>query len=77
MSQVRGKNRHTGESFHALQEIRHLHVRVAIVCFLHVAPLAEQDLGIVEEEDGARSLRIVEHDIEILLGLSDLLADNA
>src|SRR5262249_45603168 len=43
---------------------------------LHLRPLAEQRVGLVEEEDGVGGLGLVEDATEVLLRLADVLADD-
>src|SRR6266545_7406847 len=42
----------------------------------HLRALAEQSVSLVEHEDGASCLRLVEDASEILLGLADVLTDD-
>jgi hypothetical protein len=59
-----------------LQEVVDLDVSVAIVAVLDLAALAEEGVGLVEEQDGAALFRGVEKLAQILFGLADILADH-
>ena len=62
---------------HPLQQVADLDVGVAVVAVLDLAPLAEEGVGLVEEEDRAAVLGRVEDPAQVLLGLADVLADHA
>ena len=59
-----------------LQQVRHLDVGVAVVGVLDLGALAEQGVGLVEEEHDVAGAGGVEHLLEVLLGLADVLADH-
>ena len=72
---VRGEYREAAIGLHPLQKVADLDVRVAVVAVLHLAPLAEEGVSLVEEQDGASVLRRVEDLPQVLLCLADVLAD--
>ena len=72
--QVRRQDRQAAVRFHALQQIAHLDVGVAIVAVAHLAAFAEERIGLVEEQDRAAVLRGVEHPAQVLFGFADVLA---
>jgi len=43
---------------------------------LHLGALAEDGVGLVEEEDGVAALRFVEDALQVLLCLADVFADD-
>jgi hypothetical protein len=57
------------------QEADHL-VRVAVVRVVDLVALAEQGVGLVEEEDRAARLGGVEQPTQVLLRLADVLGDD-
>src|SRR4030095_10762245 len=59
---------------HPLEEVADLDVGVAIVAVLDLAALAENRVGLVEEQDRAADLRCVEDSPQVLLRLADVLA---
>ena len=50
---------------------------VAVVRVLDLAALAEQRVGLVDEQHRAALRRVAEHRVEVLLGLADVLAHDA
>ena len=62
--------------FHALQQVAHLDVGEAVVAVTHLAALAEQRVGLVEEQHGAALFRRVEDAAQVLLGFADVLVDH-
>ena len=70
------EDRQAAIGLHALQQVVDLDVGVAVVAVLHLAALAEQRVGLVEEQDRAAVLGRVEQAAQILLGLADVLADD-
>jgi hypothetical protein len=56
---VRGQNDRAFELFEAVQQIGCLQVGVSVVGVLDLRPLAEEGVGIVEEQDGVRAPRRV------------------
>src|SRR5437870_4799051 len=60
---------------HALQQIADLDVRVAIVAIFHFAALAEEGIGLVKQQNHATLFSGVEDSAQVLLGLTDVLAD--
>jgi len=58
---------------HALQQVAHLDVRVAIVAVLHFAALPEQRIRFIEEKNGAARPRSIENAREVLLRFADVL----
>jgi hypothetical protein len=61
-------------SFDALQQVADLDVGVAVVAVAHLAALAEERIGFVEEQQDAAFFRGVEDLLQVLLGLADVLA---
>ena len=61
---------------HALQQVVDLDVGVAVVAVFDLAALAEQGVGLVEEQDGAAIFGGVEEPAQILLGFADVFADD-
>jgi hypothetical protein len=76
LAQVGGEDRDAVEGLDALQQVGDLLVGVAVVGVLALAALAEQGVGLVEEQDPAALLGPVEHAGEVLLGLADVLRDD-
>src|SRR5439155_14002746 len=62
---------------HSLKEVVDLDIRVAVVAVAHLGATAEESIGLVEEEDRAASFSGVKNAPEVLLGLADVLADDA
>ena len=59
------------------KQVAHLDIGVAVVAVLDLAALAEERIGLVEEEHGAARLGRVEDGAQILLGLADVLRHDA
>ena len=74
LAQVRGEDHDPGVLLDPLQEVVDLHVRPAVLRILDRAALAEEGVGLIEEEDGVRILGLGEDPIEVLLGLAYPLA---
>src|SRR5690606_41954455 len=72
----RSSDLEAGERLDALQEIGDLLVRVAIVRVAHLRALAEERVGLVEEEQPILVLGAGEHAREVLLGFADELRDD-
>ena len=72
---VRREDRQAAVGLHALQQVADLDVRVAVVAVLDLGALAEQRVGLVEEQHRAARLGGVEDAPQVLLGLADVLAD--
>ena len=70
------QDRQAAVRLHALQQVADLDVGVAVVAVLDLAALAEQRVGLVEEQDRAALLRRVEDPPQVLLRLADVLADD-
>src|SRR5206468_5853939 len=60
----------------SLEEVVHLEVGVAVVRVLDLGALTEERVRLVEEQDGAAPLRLVERGREVLLRLADVLGDH-
>ena len=75
--QVGRQDRQAAIGLHPLQQIADLDIGVAVVAVLHLAALAEQRVGLVEQQDRAAVFRRVEHAAQVLLGLADIFADDA
>ena len=73
---VGGEDRQPAIGLHALQQVVDLDIGVAVVAVLHLAALAEQRVGLVEEQDRAAVLGRVEQPAQVLLGLADVFADH-
>ncbi len=76
LRQIGCQDHHPVVLLHLLQQIRDLDVRVAIVRILDLRALAEQRVGLVEQQDRAGALRRAEDAFEILFGLADVLGDD-
>jgi hypothetical protein len=63
-------------ALHALEEISNLDVCPAISATLELRALAEQCVGLIEEQDGATCLCRVEDAAQPLLGLAAVLVDD-
>ena len=74
---LRGEDRQAAVRLHPLQQVVDLDVGVAVVAVLDLAALAEQRVGLVEEQDRAAVLGRVEDAAQVLLGLADVLAHHA
>ena len=61
----------------ASQEVAHLHVGIAVPGFLHLAPLAEQAVGLVELQDHGSAVGVVEQPVQVFFRLADVLAHQA
>ncbi len=57
-----------------MQEVTDLNVGITIVAVLHLTALPKQRIGFVEQQDGAASLRRVEHPPQVLFRFADVLA---
>ena len=64
------------EALHALEQVADLEVGVAVVRVPDLGALAEQRVGLVEEQDHVARLGSVEHAPQVLLGLADVLVDD-
>ena len=73
---VGGEDGDAGEALHALQQVAGLDIGEAVVGVAHLGALAEQRVGLVEEQHRAHALGGVEHALEVLLGLADVLVDH-
>ena len=71
---VRRQDRQAAVRFHALEQVAHFDVGVAIVAVPHFAAFAEERVGFVEKQDRAAVLRRVEHPAQVLFGFADVLA---
>ncbi len=60
----------------ALQEIGHLSIRIMIMGIVNLGALPKQRVGFVKEEDRPVSVGHVEDTIQILLGFTDVFADD-
>jgi len=74
--EVGGQDRQAPVRLHPLEEVANLDVGVTVVAVLHLAALAEQGIGLVEQQDGPAVLGGVEHPPQVLLRLADVLADD-
>ena len=63
-------------ALHLLQQVGDLDVRVAVVRVGDLGALAEQRVGLVEEQDRVGAVGGVEDAVEVLLGLPDVLGDD-
>ena len=73
---VRGEDADAAEGLEPLEQVVGLLVGVAIVAGLDGGALAEQRVGLVEQQDRVACLRGVEQAREVLLGLADPLRDD-
>ena len=64
------------ERLHPLEQVGHLDVRVAVAGVLDLGALAEQGVGLVEQEDAVDPVGLGEDPVEVLLGLADVLVDD-
>ncbi|MNS89760.1 hypothetical protein D3C72_1237810 [compost metagenome] len=72
-AQVGRQDHGAGKVLHALEQIGHFLVGMAVVAALRGRALAEQRVGLVEKQDPAAALCLVEHRGKVLLGLADVL----
>src|SRR5262249_41559190 len=77
LAQVGGHDSYPLVLFHLLQQIRNLDVRIAIVGVTYLRALAKQGIGLIEEENGIGIFGGGEDAVQILFGLTDVLADDA
>src|SRR6266699_3431704 len=61
---------------HTLQQVVNFDVGVAVVAVLDFAALAEEGVGLVEEEDGPAVFGGIEEAAQVLLGLFVICADD-
>ena len=61
--EVGGQDGESGEPFDALQQVRNLDVGVTIARIFDLAPLAEDGVGLVEQQHRVRLLRLTEDDL--------------
>ena len=73
---VGGEDREALEALHALEQVADLEVGVAVVRVLDLGALAEQRVGLVEEQDHVGRVGGVEQPAQVLLGLADVLVDD-
>ena len=73
---VRGQHRDPIERLHALEDVVDLEVREPILRALELGALAEQRVGLVEQEHRVRVVGLVKDPAEIFLGLADVLRDD-
>ena len=71
---VGGQDRQPAERLHPLQQVGDLEIGVPVVAVAHLGALAEQRVGLVEQQHRAAVLGGVEHLPQLLLGLADVLA---
>src|ERR1043166_5654209 len=76
LPEVRGEDGDAVELFDLLKEVSDFDVGEAVVRVLNLRALAEERVGLVEEEDGVAALRLAEDAVEVLLRLADVLADD-
>ena len=77
LSHVGRQDRQAAVGLHPLQQVVDLDVGVAVVAVLDLAALAEQRVGLVEEQDRAAALSAASNSAaQVLLGLADVLADH-
>ena len=77
LAQVRREDGEPLEALEARQQIRRLEVGVAVVRVADLGALAEERVGLVEEQHRLRALGGVEDLGEVLLRLADPLRDDA
>ena len=75
-AQVRGQDRDAVEGLHALEQVGDLDVGVAVARVLDLGALAEERVGLVEEQHGVDPVGLGEDPVEVLLGLADVLVDD-
>ena len=76
LTQIGSENHKSVELFDALQQIVDLDVRIPIVGILNLGSLSEQGVRFIEEKDCIARFRFNEDPANILLGFTDILADN-
>ena len=76
LHQVGGQHAHPVVILDLLEQIGHLHVGVPVVGVLYVAPLAEDGVALVEEQDAIGIAGLVEHGLQVLFRFADILADD-
>src|SRR6266511_1207087 len=75
--QVRRHDRDAVVGLEPLQQVGDLDVRVPVVCVADVRALPEQRVGLVEEQHEVSRRGTGEDPLEVLLGLTDVLAHHA
>jgi hypothetical protein len=75
-AQVGGEHDDAVVLFHLLQQVADLDVGVAVVGVAYLRALAEQGVGLIEEQDGVAGRRLGEDAGQVLLRLADVLADH-
>ena len=75
-AQVGGQDGEAVEGLHPLQQVGALDVGVAVVRVPDLRALAEDRVGLVEEQHGVDAGRRREDPLEVLLGLADVLVDD-
>src|SRR5277367_6959355 len=73
---VGGQHREPAILLHTLQKIGDLDVGVAIVAVLDFGALAEERVGLIEEEKRSAVFSRIEDTAQALFGLADVLADD-
>jgi hypothetical protein len=76
LSQVGGEDDDALVIVHALEQVRHLDVGVAVMGVAHGGALAEQGVGLAEDEDGVAGGGLVEDAGQVLLGLADVRGEH-
>ena len=74
LAEVGGQNDYALVLLHLLQQVAGLDVGVTVVRVLHLGTLAEQRVGLVEEENGVAVVGLAEYAVQVLLSLADVLA---
>ena len=64
------------EALHPLEQVGDLDVGVAVAGVLDLGALAEERVGLVEEQDAVDPVGLREDPVEVLLGLADVLVDD-
>ena len=76
LHQVGGQHAHPVVILDLLEQIGHLHVGVPVVGVLYVAPLAEDGVALIEEQDAVGIAGLVEYGLQVLFRFADILADD-
>ena len=75
-AQVRRQDGQAVERLHPLQQVGDLDVGVAVARVAHLGALAEERVGLVEEQHAVDAVGLGEDPVEVLLGLADVLVDD-
>ncbi len=75
-AQVGGQDGDAVEALHPLEQVGHLDVGVPVARVLDLGALAEQGVGLVEQQHAVDPVGLGEDAVQVLLGLADVLVDD-